>query len=155
MSNKLLTLVMVHEPPRVLLGMKKTGFGAGWWNGFGGKVHVGESVEDAAHRELREEASIGVRVLERAGLLFFAFENDPVLHECHVFRGSGVIGEPMETDEMVTPRWFHEHDIPYDAMWKGDDRWMPLFLEGKRFEGTLRFDAENNFLGDDVRALRE
>lgn len=151
--NKLLTLVLVHEPPRVLLGMKKTGFGAGWWNGFGGKVQPDETVEAAARRELLEEVGIDVHVLEEVGLLYFEFENDPVLHECHVFRGSGVVGEPVETDEMITPQWFHEDEIPYDRMWKGDDRWVPLFLEGKRFEGTLRFDADNNFLGDDVRTM--
>lgn len=50
LSSKLLTLVMVVQPGRVLLGMKKRGFGAGRWNGFGGKVHAGETIEDAARR---------------------------------------------------------------------------------------------------------
>lgn len=49
-SNKLLTLVLVVQPGRVLLGMKKRGFGAGKWNGFGGKVQQGESIVDAARR---------------------------------------------------------------------------------------------------------
>ena len=39
----------------MLLGMKKRGFGTGKWNGFGGKVEVGETVADAAQRELEEE----------------------------------------------------------------------------------------------------
>ena len=38
--NKLLTLLFVLEPSRVLLGMKKRGFGMGRWNGFGGKGGV-------------------------------------------------------------------------------------------------------------------
>lgn len=50
LSSKLLTLVMVVQPGRVLLGMKKRGFGAGRWNGFGGKVQAGETIEDAARR---------------------------------------------------------------------------------------------------------
>lgn len=50
LSSKLLTLVLVVQPGRVLLGMKKRGFGAGKWNGFGGKVQPGESIEDAARR---------------------------------------------------------------------------------------------------------
>ncbi|KAJ1429629.1 hypothetical protein B484DRAFT_396306, partial [Ochromonadaceae sp. CCMP2298] len=29
----------------VLLGMKKRGFGAGKWNGFGGKMDPGESMD--------------------------------------------------------------------------------------------------------------
>lgn len=48
--NKLLTLLFVLEPGRVLLGMKKRGFGAGRWNGFGGKIQVGETIEEGAIR---------------------------------------------------------------------------------------------------------
>lgn len=48
--NKLLTLLFVLEPGRVLLGMKKRGFGEGRWNGFGGKVQGGETVEEGAIR---------------------------------------------------------------------------------------------------------
>lgn len=50
LSSKLLTLVLVVQPGKVLLGMKKRGFGAGKWNGFGGKVNPGETIEDAARR---------------------------------------------------------------------------------------------------------
>ena len=50
--NKLLTLLFVVESDRVLLGMKKRGFGAGRWNGFGGKVDKGETIEEAAKRYL-------------------------------------------------------------------------------------------------------
>ena len=48
--NKLLTLLFVIESDRVLLGMKKRGFGAGRWNGFGGKVDRDETIEEAAKR---------------------------------------------------------------------------------------------------------
>ncbi len=34
----------------MLLGLKKRGFGAGKWNGFGGKVNPGEDIVDAALR---------------------------------------------------------------------------------------------------------
>jgi 8-oxo-dGTP pyrophosphatase MutT (NUDIX family) len=34
----------------ILLGMKKRGFGAGKWNGFGGKLEENESNEAAAKR---------------------------------------------------------------------------------------------------------
>lgn len=49
-QNKLYTLTFVTEAHRVLLGMKKRGFGAGRWNGFGGKVDPDESIEAAAKR---------------------------------------------------------------------------------------------------------
>ena len=49
-ANKLLTLVLIRESKRVLLGLKKKGFGMGRWNGFGGKVEKGETIEQAARR---------------------------------------------------------------------------------------------------------
>ena len=36
---KLLTLLFVRRPGQVLLGMKKRGFGAGRYNGFGERRH--------------------------------------------------------------------------------------------------------------------
>lgn len=154
MSNRprtLSTLVMVHENGRVLLSMKKDGFGGGWWNGYGGKVEAGETIEAAARRELMEEVGIDVATLEKAGVLFFDIEGDEKLHECHVFRASGVIGEPVETAEMITPQWFDVIAIPYDNMWKGDEAWMPMFFEGKSFEGVLVFNAKHELLNAAVR----
>jgi len=149
----IVTLVMVHEGGRVLLSRKKEGFGGGLWNGYGGKVQLGETIEDAARRELMEEAGIDVKVLKKAGLLYFDIEGDERLHEGHIFRASGVIGEPLETDEMITPQWFDESEIPYDKMWKGDDAWLPLFLQGKQFEGVLTFNAKHKLLSAVVRAM--
>ena len=48
--NKQFTLVMIMRNNKLLLGMKKRGFGKGRWNGFGGKVQEGERLLDAAKR---------------------------------------------------------------------------------------------------------
>ena len=50
LGNKILTLAFVRRQEEILLGYKKRGFGAGNWNGFGGKVETGETIEDAAKR---------------------------------------------------------------------------------------------------------
>ena len=36
--------MLADDDQKVLLGLKKRGFGEGKFNGFGGKVHVGETV---------------------------------------------------------------------------------------------------------------
>ena len=38
----------------LLLGMKLRDFGKGYWNGFGGKVDPGETIEEAAVREFEK-----------------------------------------------------------------------------------------------------
>ncbi len=55
------TLVFVFNPEnQILLAMKKRGFGEGKWNGAGGKVEEGETIVQAASRELREETGIEI-----------------------------------------------------------------------------------------------
>ena len=71
--KKIQTLCVIHQHPKILLGMKKRGFGAGRWNGFGGKVKDGEEIEDALIREIWEEAGIVVSKIEHFGILNFEF----------------------------------------------------------------------------------
>jgi 8-oxo-dGTP diphosphatase/2-hydroxy-dATP diphosphatase len=155
--RKILTLCLIHErmpdkPERVLLGMKKRGFGAGRWNGFGGKLADGESIEQAARREIFEESGIVIDAAEDAlderGIIEFEFRNDSaVLLEVHVFKVNSYSGEPIETEEM-RPKWFAIDEMPFKEMWSDDPYWFPLFLNGKKFKGRFLFDkpstAEEN-----------
>lgn len=133
-----LTLTIVTDAERVLLGMKKRGFGAGKWNGFGGKVEPGERPESAAYRELEEEISATPTELYECGTLEFVYEHTQKTHHVTVYRTSGLLGTPAETEEM-RPQWFPFTQIPYDAMWVDDPLWLPLALAGKRFKGTFIF----------------
>lgn len=141
--KKILTLCMIHSDGKILLGLKKKGFGVGRWNGFGGKVEQGESIEDAARREVLEEAGIKVTDMYKAGVLNFSFENDPKILEVHVFSASTFTGEPTESDEMK-PKWFDIKDIPYEQMWSDDSHWLPLLLNGKKFNGSFLFDRPSD-----------
>lgn len=151
-SKKVLTLCIVHRPPRVLLGMKKRGFGVGKWNGFGGKIREGETIEEAARRELQEEAGIIAADLEPAGVCEFVLVNEPHPLEVHIFRVSDFDGEPAESEEMA-PQWFAEHEIPFDRMWPDDRHWMPLFLQGKQFRGRFVFDAAELLIDHELHLL--
>jgi len=57
---KRLTLLLLRSNGRILLGRKKRGFGAGKANGFGGKVEVGETIKEAAVREMQEESGVTI-----------------------------------------------------------------------------------------------
>lgn len=152
-KRKVLTLCVIHEHPRVLLGMKKRGFGEGRWNGFGGKVQEGETVEEAAKRELMEEAGIAIGNIERVGRLDFEFAATPnEVLEVHIFRGADVQGEPTESDEMK-PQWFHVDEVPFASMWPDDKHWFPMFLEGKKFCGRFLFGEGDAILEMDLSEM--
>mgnify|MGYP001584992769 FL=1 len=150
MTKKILTLCLIHTDTHVLLGKKKRGFGEGKWNGFGGKVEQGETIEEATRREMLEECGVRVTTLEPAGLMHFEFEGNPEILEVHVFRGLDYEGEPVETEEME-PRWFGLNDVPFQDMWPDDEYWMPFFFGKKRFYGKFVFSPENNLLSTYVR----
>ncbi|KAF8073065.1 NUDT1 [Scenedesmus sp. PABB004] len=151
-ARKLLTLAIVHERGgRVLLGRKKRGFGAGLLNGFGGKVEPGETVAAAAARELAEEAGVAATRLDLRGVLTFVWDDNPEPWEVHVFHAPGVVGEPVETEEMC-PVWTDAARINFDAMWEDDRHWYPLFLAGKSFHGLFAFTNTSTLVW---HALRE
>jgi len=149
---KQLTLCIVHQGDKVLLGMKKRGFGSGRWNGFGGKVEMGESVESAARRELREEVGIEAGNLQEVGVIDFDFKENPGVLEVHIFKCVDFSGEPAESEEM-RPRWFDIDTIPFDEMWPDDRFWLPLLLAGKRFRGRFLFGSGDVILEKKLERL--
>lgn len=154
-SKKILTtLCIVHQHPRVLLGMKKRGFGEGRWNGFGGKVGGNETIEEAAIRETREEAGIEVRELEKTGIIKFEFRGNPEFIEMHIFRSTDFEGDPQEGEEMK-PQWFEVDNIPFDVMWPDDKYWIPLFLEGRKFKARFLFDDFDTILEQELKEVEK
>lgn len=145
---------MIRQPERILLGMKKRGFGMGHWNGFGGKVEPGEDITAAAEREVLEEAGITVNNLEQRGILNFEFENEPDTLEVHVFTTDQFVGEPTESDEM-RPQWFSLDAIPQDSMWPDDPYWLPLFLAGKCFIGSFKYHDLKTLTSTEVEEVPE
>jgi 8-oxo-dGTP diphosphatase/2-hydroxy-dATP diphosphatase len=154
LSKKILTLCIIHQHPKVLLGMKKRGFGAGRWNGFGGKLSAGESIEDAARRELKEEANIEAKKLEKVGIIDFEFKGNPEILQVHIFKLNDFLGEPIETEEMK-PQWFYIDEIPFKEMWPDDIYWMPLFFRGKKFKGRFLFGESDIVLEKELIEVQE
>lgn len=149
---KQLTLGIVYQPPRILLGMKKRGFGMGRWNGFGGKLLDGESLEQSLRREFTEEAGIKIEGVEKRGILEFEFPNNPEVLQVHVYMISHFTGEVTESEEM-RPQWFTVDAIPFSEMWSDDIFWFPLFLAGKEFMGKFWFNENDTILKQELHEV--
>lgn len=151
------TLCYLVKEDHVLLGLKKRGFAEGILNGYGGKVHPGESIEDTAARELYEESSVKVdpKRLERVAVIDFHFagsdEHKAWGQRVYVFLAKTWEGEPIETEEM-SPAWYRFSDIPYDRMWVDDAEWLPMVLEGKKLTATYFFNEDGKTI--DRRELK-
>lgn len=140
---KIANLVFLIKKGWILLAMKKRGFGEGYWNGAGGKVKEGESIEEAAVREIQEE--LGVRILisdlEKVALNLFP-DYDLEVHTYFIKKWQG---EPKESEEMK-PKWFKIAEIPWDQMWDDDKYWLPEVLKGKKIKGDYLFDSQKKVI---------
>jgi 8-oxo-dGTP pyrophosphatase MutT (NUDIX family) len=125
----------------LLLQKKSAGlFGEGKWNGVGGKLGKGETTREGAEREALEETGLIVSNLMLHGVLnfFFGEKTEPdwivyVFSTC-TFKGT------LRPSSEGWLRWFTFDEIPYGEMWQDDEHWLPLLLEGKRFNGKFHFD---------------
>lgn len=149
-------LCFVLRDDEVLLIHKKRGLGAGKINGPGGRLEPGETAEQSAVREVREELGVTPLDPRKRGELHFQFADGYSLH-CTVFVASGCDGEPVETDEAI-PLWVRQDEIPFDRMWADDRHWLPGVLQGRSFVGYFEFDGDRmlahrmNWIADEASA---
>jgi|HubBroStandDraft_6_1064221.scaffolds.fasta_scaffold808361_2 8-oxo-dGTP diphosphatase len=130
--------------PEVLLGLKKSGFGAGKWVGLGGHIEEGEKPPAAAVREVFEESGLVVPAdsLAHMASIEFRFPARPSWDQtAEVFVTSVYQGEPAESDE-VAPQWFTEDALPLPLMWDDARYWLPRVLAGERVDVVITFAAD-------------
>lgn len=135
---------LIDKDGRVLLAMKKRGFGVGKWNGAGGKVAPDESVTEAAIREIHEE--IGVTVsqdnLEKVAENHYSKTDDPNWGmNVHIFLTRKWHGQPKETEEMK-PEWFEPDEIPFGEAWEDMVHWLPRLLVGEKLRATFMYKID-------------
>ena len=133
-------LCFVIRDGQILLIEKKRGLGAGKINGPGGRLERGETAQEAAIRETREEIGVTPIGLEQMGELFFEFLDGYKLHVA-VFSAKDCAGQLVESDE-ATPMWTDVGRIPYERMWQDDAHWLPLVVARMRFQGYFVFDED-------------
>ena len=169
-DEKLLSLIFLLDTParRVLLGMKKRGFGEGKINGFGGKLEEGETMAECASRELAEESGccMPATCVQARGRLKFEMLNDSGMLDKRTGRiiptlkvyvytaelADVASGTVTESDEML-PEWFDWDEVPLERMWPDDRFWLPTLLAGHDVVGDFEFATQQDILRHNVISL--
>lgn len=136
---------ILNDKNEVLLIMKKRGVGAGKWNGPGGKVDQGESVEQSIIREVKEETGLTVSDLKNKGVLEFVCPTHPEIESrCHIFITRDFAGETIESEECYS-QWHNLDNIPFEQMWDSDIIWFKkLISDFKEVRYRFFFNANEN-----------
>lgn len=151
-SPTICTLLFLVRPGEILLAMKKRGFGKGLWNGVGGKIEPGESIEQAMMRECEEEIGVRPAVFTKVAIHEFVYQSSDKPVIVHAYLCTEWAGEPHETEEMA-PQWFKQSLIPYSAMWEDDQYWLPRVLDGQLLQTRFVFTDDEVLLDKHITSV--
>ena len=143
---KLATLCYVRKDGKTLMVhriKKANDIHLGKWNGLGGKFEPGETPEQCAIREIKEEAGLTVRSLILKGFLTFpGFANEEDWY-AFVFVVPEFEGELIESPEGRL-EWIEDRDLFNLNLWEGDREFLPWLDQPGFFSG--RFVYKDNRL---------
>jgi len=114
------TIAVVIREAHVLLVRRANPPDAGRWGFPGGKIETGETIHDAAVRELREETGINGEA-RRAFTAVDAFDHDErgFIRQHFVLIAvlcQWVSGEPIAGDDALEARWFRLEELDDEAI---------------------------------------
>lgn len=78
-----------------------------------GKVHLGEKIVEAAHRELKEKAGVEAKLVRRGDAYITVYEHGELITHmlCHVFSGTYRSGEPQKDSPIGECFWGKVKDV--------------------------------------------
>lgn len=99
---------------------------------IGGHVELGESVEDCAKREVKEESGITVNSVQLAGINYFRGQKEDSDGIQYVFVSSDFEGEAVEGNE-GSFEWIDMYKLDEINLYDGDRVYLKYLLEKKFF----------------------
>lgn len=112
----------------------------GKWNGLGGKVEPGESPEECAVREIREESGLEVDQLACKGFIAFpSFDGANDWH-VHVYLATVFPGECKPCGEGELD-WIENEKVLSLNLWEGDRIFLPWLDRPDFFSAKLIYQS--------------
>jgi len=119
---------------------KENDYHRGKWNGLGGKFESGESPEECAIREVKEESGLNAKSIKMKGFITFPVFDG--IEDWHVFLFviDDYEGELIDSNEGYL-EWIPNEELININLWDGDKYFIPWLFEDKFF--SAKFDYED------------
>ena len=127
------TVLMIHRVK------KANDYHQGKWNGLGGKFEFGESPEDCASREIREESGLIVKNLKLKGFITFPLFDDVEDWYVFLFTSDEFTGELIDSAE-GNLEWIPIDELSKINLWDGDKLFIPWLFEDKFFSAKFIYE---------------
>lgn len=140
---KLATLCYVSKNNKTLMlyrNKKENDYHEGKWNGLGGKFELGETPEECAIREIKEEAGLNVKNLTLKGFITFPLFDGKDDWYVFLFVINEFDGELIDSPEGKL-EWINNDKLTRLNLWEGDKIFIPWLFQEKFF--SAKFNYEN------------
>lgn len=125
MLNTTLCYIQKNEKYLMLHRIKKQNdINKDKWIGIGGKFEEGESPEECALREVKEETGLTLKSYEYRGIVTFVSDNN-FTEFMHIFWSDDFEGEIIDCDEGKL-EWIEKSKLNDFEHWKGDEIFLDL-----------------------------
>lgn len=140
---QLATLCYLMDGERTLMLhriKKKNDVHEGKWNGLGGKFEPGETPEECAIREIKEESGLLMKNPRMHGLITFPMFDGKKDWYVFLFTASKFEGELIDSQEGKLG-WIPNEKLLNLNLWEGDRIFIPWLFQEKFF--SAKFIYEN------------
>ena len=138
---KLATLCYVTRDDKTLMlhrVKKENDYHEGKWNGLGGKLEPGESPEDCAIREIKEESGLIIKNPKMAGFITFPLFDGVDDWYVFVFTVNEFEGELIDSNEGIL-EWIPNDKLTELNLWDGDKIFIDWIFKDKFFSAKFNY----------------
>ncbi|PIW69092.1 MAG: DNA mismatch repair protein MutT [Ignavibacteriales bacterium CG12_big_fil_rev_8_21_14_0_65_30_8] len=117
---------------------KENDYHEGKWNGLGGKLEKGESPEECAVRELKEEAGLDVKNPTLKGIITFPDFDGVDDWYVFIFTITEYSGKIIDSPEGKL-EWISDDELTSLNLWKGDKIFLEWLNKNKFFSAKFNY----------------
>ncbi len=139
---KLATLCyVIHDDKTLMLyrNKKENDYHEGKWNGLGGKFEQGETPEECAIREIREESGLSVKDPNLKGIITFPMFDGKDDWYVFIFTFNGYEGKLIDSSEGELA-WIDNDKLTDLNLWEGDSVFLPWLYQEKFFSAKFIYE---------------
>jgi 8-oxo-dGTP diphosphatase len=148
---KLATLCYVKQNNKTLMlyrNKKENDYHEGKWNGLGGKFEQGETPEECAIREVKEESGLIVKDPDLKGIITFPMFDGKDDWYVFIFTFDGFEGQLIDSLEGELA-WIDDDKLTDLNLWEGDSIFLPWLYQEKFFSAKFNYE-EGKYIDHEV-----
>ncbi|HLG32751.1 MAG TPA: 8-oxo-dGTP diphosphatase [Ignavibacteriaceae bacterium] len=119
---------------------KQNDYHRGKWNGLGGKFNPGESPEECAVREIKEESGLTVENIKLKGFITFPLFDGKEDWYVFLFTAYDFTGNLIDSPEGKLD-WVPNDKLTEINLWDGDKIFIPWLFEEKFFSAKFNYES--------------